>query len=79
VGGARLLGLLNFTVERWFQGEFYFGDHALKPDDVQRLIDARAEAKRIRDFTAADQIREELRSKGILLEDSSTGTTWRRA
>jgi cysteinyl-tRNA synthetase len=43
------------------------------------LIDARAEAKRIRDFTAADQIREELRSKGILLEDSSTGTTWRRA
>ncbi len=38
----------------------------------------RSEAKRNRDFAAADRIRDELKAEGIILEDGPGGTTWRR-
>jgi cysteinyl-tRNA synthetase len=45
--------------------------------EVESLIAARVEAKRSKDWARADAIRAELKSKGILLEDSPSGTTWR--
>ena len=68
---AALLGLLQRSAQSWFQGE---GDRRI--DD---LIAARAEAKKRKDFADADRIRVDLFAEGILLEDSPTGTTWRRA
>jgi cysteinyl-tRNA synthetase len=46
--------------------------------EVERLIAEREAARKGRDFTRADQIRDELREKGIALEDSREGVRWRR-
>jgi cysteinyl-tRNA synthetase len=46
--------------------------------EVERLIAEREAARKGRDFSRADQIREELREKGIALEDSKDGVRWRR-
>jgi cysteinyl-tRNA synthetase len=43
---------------------------------IQRMIEARAAAKKAKDFAEADRIRQELLAQGIVLKDSPTGTTW---
>ena len=48
-------------------------------EKVERLIAERESARQSRDFRRADQIRDELRDKGIVLEDSRDGVRWRRA
>ena len=45
---------------------------------VEKLIDARNAARRSRNFAESDRIRDELLSKGIILEDTPGGTRWRR-
>ncbi|GHT69464.1 cysteine--tRNA ligase [Spirochaetia bacterium] len=45
---------------------------------IEALIAERAAAKKAKDFAKADGIRSSLKEKGIILEDSPTGTTWRR-
>ncbi|MFZ0663010.1 MAG: cysteine--tRNA ligase [Acidobacteriaceae bacterium] len=51
---------------------------ALSDEAIQALVDERAQAKRTRNFARADQIRNELAEKGILLEDSKDGVRWKR-
>ena len=46
--------------------------------EVEKLIDERIQARARRDFQRADAIRKELEDRGIVLEDSPTGTRWRR-
>ena len=47
-------------------------------DEVERLIAEREAARKERDFSRSDKIRDELRQKGIVLEDSKDGVRWRR-
>ena len=48
-------------------------------EEVEKLIEARTQAKKNRDFKLADKIRDELLEKGIVLEDTRQGVKWRRA
>jgi len=46
--------------------------------EIESLIAERREARRARQFGRADEIRRDLESRGIILEDSATGTRWKR-
>ena len=46
--------------------------------EIQSLIDERQEARHRRDFSRADQIRDELANRGIILEDTKDGVRWKR-
>jgi cysteinyl-tRNA synthetase len=48
------------------------------PASINHLIAARTAAKQAKNYAEADRIRKELLAEGIVLEDSATGTTWRR-
>ncbi|MEJ8546533.1 cysteine--tRNA ligase [Brevibacillus borstelensis] len=50
----------------------------LLDSEVEALIEERTEARRSRNFARADEIRDLLSEKGILLEDTPQGVRWRR-
>jgi cysteinyl-tRNA synthetase len=50
----------------------------ISAEEVEKLIEERHAAKKARDFARADQIREHLLSKGIILEDTKAGVRWKR-
>ena len=47
-------------------------------EEIERLIEERREARRQRQFARADEIRKALEDRGIVLEDSASGTRWKR-
>jgi cysteinyl-tRNA synthetase len=49
----------------------------LVPEEVERLIEERKSARKAKDFARADEIRQELLTKGILLEDTREGVKWK--
>ncbi len=46
---------------------------------VEAMIEERGAAKKAKSFARADEIREELKSRGIILEDTREGVKWKRA
>ncbi|HHL45493.1 MAG TPA: cysteine--tRNA ligase, partial [Gammaproteobacteria bacterium] len=47
-------------------------------EQIEQLITARNEARAAKQWAEADRIRDELKAKGIILEDRSGETIWRR-
>jgi cysteinyl-tRNA synthetase len=57
---------------------FHLGEDDESVDEIEKLIEQRTEAKKNKDFATADKIRSDLAERGIILEDSSQGTKWKR-
>ena len=47
-------------------------------EEIESLIAARNKARDKRDFALADQIRQQLLDRGVVIEDTREGTKWRR-
>lgn len=75
LAAAGFLGLLQEDAEAWFQQG---ADDALSAEVIDALIIERAEAKKARNFARADDIRDQLKAEGVILEDSREGTRWSR-
>jgi cysteinyl-tRNA synthetase len=69
-----LLGLLQTNATDYLQSGAGLDEAA-----IQAQIQARADAKKGKNFAEADRIRNDLLAKGIVLKDSATGTTWESA
>ena len=54
-------------------------EEELLDSDIEALIEERQQARKNKDFARADAIRAELLEKGIILEDTRQGVTWKRA
>lgn len=72
MANAYMLGLLYNNAESWFKGA------ASDDAEIEALIAKRTEAKKNKDWAIADAIRNELKERGIVLEDSAVGTTWKK-
>lgn len=75
LGCARLIGLLQEDPENWFKRTA--AGNAIDADWVQGLLEERVAARAARDFSRADQIREELAARGVIIEDGAGGTRWK--
>ena len=74
-----VLGLLETDPDSYLQGgedeEVVPGLTAAR---IEELLAERMEARKARDFARADAIRDQLRERGIVIEDGAEGSTWRR-
>jgi len=46
--------------------------------ELKKLIDEREKARKEKDYTKADKIRQQLKEKGIILEDTKEGVRWKK-
>jgi cysteinyl-tRNA synthetase len=69
-----VLGILQAEADSFLQGDKTDDDAA-----IEQLIQDRITAKHNKNWASADQIRDQLKQQGIILEDAPNGTTtWRR-
>ena len=74
--------LLTAAVEKFKEwlaifGIYFVGEELLD-EEIEQLIEERIQARQARDFARSDEIRDVLKEKGIILEDTAQGTRWRR-
>ena len=72
-GAGSVLGLIQGYSKDWFQS----GDDD-ETDEIEGLIAERIAARKDKDFARADQIRDDLKARGIELMDGPEGTSWKR-
>jgi cysteinyl-tRNA synthetase len=84
---AGVLGILTVPVEQWFRlprptlgEEPDSAQPQLSDAEIERMIEARAAARKAKNFAESDQLRDQLAAAGVILEDKPGGkTVWRRA
>ena len=74
LAAGKLIGILQEDPEKWLG---YGQTDNLDSKSIELLIKNRNEARREKNFVLADNIRDELKSMGIEIEDTENGTIWR--
>ena len=74
---AGALGLLSQDPEEYLQSSTE-ASAAMPNEEIDVQISQRLQAKADKNWALADQIRDELKEQGVILEDKGTETTWRR-
>jgi len=74
-----VLGIFQENPQAFLEAERVRRTEALmlSEKEIEKLIAEREEARKNKNWARADEIREQLTSQGIVLEDTSKGTTWR--
>lgn len=79
LAAGHVLGLLQQDPEDWLKWQPVTAAEAgLSDAEIDVLITERVSARANKDFATSDRIRDQLSNDGIILEDSSEGTIWRR-
>ena len=79
LAAGHVLGLLQQDPEDWLKWQPVTATEAgLSDAEIEVLIAERVSARANKNFAASDRIRDQLTNDGIILEDSSEGTIWRR-
>lgn len=73
---GQLLGILALEPEAFFQQQLK--TEVIPPEEIDKLIELRNQARENKNWSEADRIRQELEGKGVLIEDNASGTRWRR-
>jgi len=76
LAAGELLGILQQDPQAWLQGAA--SEEAISAQDIEALIEQRKAAKLAGEYARADEIREQLLTAGVVLEDSREGTRWKR-
>ncbi len=77
LAAGALLGLIEDDPDSWFHDNK--ANPPLKKAVIEAMIEKRNAARKAKDFATSDRIRDDLKAKGIVLEDGPEGTTWKRA
>ena len=72
---GQVLGFFQSDPEQWFKGVSSEGP---TPEEIEKLLSERAQARANKDFARSDQIRDDLATQGVVIEDGPNGATWRR-
>lgn len=75
---AQPLGLLGQNADEFLKSAMWSND-SISNKDINIAMSKRLAAKESKDWVLADQIRDQLKEQGVILEDSGKETTWRRA
>ena len=70
---CKILGLFNQNVEEW---KNFKKIGKMPPEEIEKLILQRNEARAKKDFKTSDKIRDLLISKGVLIKDKNGNTLW---
>ncbi|MBW2215823.1 MAG: cysteine--tRNA ligase [Deltaproteobacteria bacterium] len=74
---GRVLGLLEKEPAQFFDELSGFEDDSIDPAEIEKMIEDRKAARKAKDWSRADEIRDHLKEMGVVLEDGPQGTTWR--
>ena len=74
MASASLLGLMTLSADEWFKTT---PNGVLTREEIEHLITQRERARKSKNFSESDRIRNDLLQKGVVIEDGPDGTEWR--